>query len=69
MKNNRILPVLQILLAALCGVVLALHRSTAPSSGVALFLVGLAAAVVVALFSLAVEGMKKKSGAGARGYE
>ena len=62
MKNNRILPVLQILLAALCGVVLAFHRSTAPSSGVALFLVGLAAAVVVALFSLAVEGMKKKAG-------
>lgn len=62
MKNNRILPVLQILLSALCGVVLAFHRSTAPSSGVALFLVGVAAAVVVALFSLAVEGMKKKAG-------
>jgi len=59
MKTNHKISALQILLAALCGVVLAIHRQKA-ASGAEMFLVALAAALVLMLTSLATEKARKK---------
>ena len=59
MKTNHKISALQILLAGLCGVVLAIHRQKA-ASGAEMFLVALAAALVLIGTSLATEKARKK---------
>ena len=59
MKTNHKLSALQILLAALCGLVLAIHRQAA-ASGTEMFLVAVAAAAVLALASLGTEKTRGK---------
>lgn len=59
MKTNHKISALQILLAGLCGLVLAIHRQKS-TSGTEMFLVALAAAVVLVLAALGTEKTRKK---------
>lgn len=59
MKTNHKISALQILLSGLCGIVLAIHRQAA-ATGTAMFLVALAAAVVLVLAALGVENTRVK---------
>lgn len=60
MKTNHKLSIMQLALTGLCGVVLAVHRHLAAPTGAALFLVALAAAVVVTLGAVGVERTRRK---------
>lgn len=59
MKTNHKISALQILLAGLCGLVLAIHRQKS-ASGTEMFLVALAATVVLVLAALGTEKTRKK---------
>ena len=59
MKTNHKLSALQILLAVLCGLVLAFHRQRAATGG-EMFLVALAAALILAVTAAATEKTRKK---------
>lgn len=59
MKTNHKISALQILLAGLCGLVLAIHRQRS-ASGTEMFLVALAAAIVLVLAALGTEKTRKK---------
>ena len=60
MKTNHKLSIMKLVLVVLCGLVLAGHRFLAAATGTGLFLVALAAALVVALCALGVEGLRCK---------
>lgn len=60
MKTNHKLSIMQLVLVVLCGLVLAGHRFLAAATGTGLFLVALAAALVVAMCALGVEGLRYK---------
>ena len=59
MKTNHKITVMQILLAVLCGLVLAVHRRGA-DAGMGMFLVGLAAAAVLLFAAFGTENLRKK---------
>lgn len=60
MKTNHKISIMQLVLIGLCGLVLAGHRYLAAPTGYQLFLVALAAALVVALSAIGVENLRCK---------
>ena len=60
MKTNHKISIIQTALTALCGIVLAVHRSSQTTTGSAMVLVGAAAVVVLALGGFGVERLRNK---------
>ena len=60
MKTNHKISIMQLVLIVLCGLVLAGHRYLSASTGKELFLVALAAALVVTLCAVGVENLRRK---------
>jgi hypothetical protein len=60
MKTNHKISIMQAGLSVLCGVVLAVHRSRPASTGAAMAVVGLAAAIVLALGGLGICQLREK---------
>lgn len=60
MKTTHKISVMQLLLTVLCGVVLAVHRSSQTAAGTAMFLVGAAAVLVLVLCGIGAENLRKK---------
>lgn len=60
MKTNHKISMIQTALSALCGIVLAVHRSSQAATGTAMFLVGTTAVIVLLLGGIGVERLRKK---------